>query len=61
MAADVRARHTAADIKWWFGTTLTAVPKALTDTGPVEADLYGSPGCAVRGWRIRDDRRIIAL
>jgi len=37
---------TAADIKWWFGTTLTAVRKALTDIGAVEVDLHGGPGYA---------------
>jgi hypothetical protein len=38
---------TAADIKWWFGTTLTAVRTALTDIGAVEVDLDGSPGYAL--------------
>jgi hypothetical protein len=38
---------TAADIKWWFGTTLTAVRKALTDIGAVEVDLHGGPGYAL--------------
>ncbi|HSS25164.1 MAG TPA: winged helix DNA-binding domain-containing protein [Mycobacterium sp.] len=38
---------TAADIKWWFGTTLTSVRRALTDIGAVEVDLHGSPGYAL--------------
>jgi hypothetical protein len=38
---------TAADIKWWFGTTLTAVREALNDIGAVEVDLHGSPGYAL--------------
>jgi hypothetical protein len=41
---------TAADIKWWFGTTLTAARHALTDVGAVEVDLHGSPG-----WALADD------
>lgn len=35
---------TAADIKWWFGTTLTAARTALAEIGSVEVDLDGSPG-----------------
>lgn len=38
---------TVEDIKWWFGTTLTAVRKALADTGAVAVDLHGSPGYAL--------------
>jgi hypothetical protein len=35
------------DIKWWFGTTLTTVRKALTEIGAVEVDLDGAPGYAL--------------
>ncbi|GAB3011270.1 winged helix DNA-binding domain-containing protein [Mycobacterium bourgelatii] len=38
---------TVADIKWWFGTTLTVVRKALSDIGAVEVDLHGNPGYAL--------------
>jgi hypothetical protein len=38
---------TAEDIKWWFGTTLTAARKALSDIDAVEVDLHGSPGYAL--------------
>ncbi len=38
---------TAADIKWWFGSTLTTVRTALADTEAVEVDLDGSPGYAL--------------
>jgi hypothetical protein len=38
---------TVTDIKWWFGTTLTAVRAALSDCGAVEVDLHGSPGYAL--------------
>jgi hypothetical protein len=38
---------TAEDIKWWFGTTKTAVRKALSDIGAVDVDLHGTPGCAL--------------
>ena len=41
---------TVADVKWWFGTTLTDARKALTDIGAVEVDLHGSPG-----WALPDD------
>jgi hypothetical protein len=41
---------TVADIKWWFGTTLTAVRQSLTDVGAVEVDLHGGPG-----WALADD------
>ncbi|HZC53488.1 MAG TPA: winged helix DNA-binding domain-containing protein [Mycobacterium sp.] len=37
----------AADVKWWLGTTLTAVRKVLTDIGAVQVDLHGSPGYAL--------------
>jgi hypothetical protein len=35
---------TAADIKWWFGGTLTAARRALRDLDAVEVDLDGTPG-----------------
>lgn len=35
------------DIKWWFGTTLTAVRAALATIGAVEVDLHGGPGYAL--------------
>jgi len=38
---------TVADIKWWFGSTLTAVRKTLSDIGAVEVDVDGSPGYAL--------------
>lgn len=38
---------TVDDIKWWFGTTKTAVRKALSDIGAVDVDLHGTPGCAL--------------
>ncbi len=38
---------TAADIKWWFGTTLTATRKALADIGAVEVELESGPGYAL--------------
>ncbi|WP_156689648.1 winged helix DNA-binding domain-containing protein [Mycobacterium sp. Marseille-P9652] len=41
---------TVADIKWWFGTTLTAARKALAEIGAVEVDLHGGPG-----WALADD------
>ncbi|BBZ44397.1 winged helix DNA-binding domain-containing protein [Mycobacterium parmense] len=34
----------AADLKWWFGTTLTAARRALAHAGAVEVDLHGGPG-----------------
>ncbi|HTM86198.1 MAG TPA: winged helix DNA-binding domain-containing protein [Mycobacterium sp.] len=37
----------AEDITWWFGTTKTAVRKALSTTGAVEVDLHGRPGYAL--------------
>lgn len=38
---------TAEDIRWWFGTTKTAVRKALSDMGAVDVDLHGTPGYAL--------------
>jgi hypothetical protein len=38
---------TVVDIKWWFGTTLTAARKAMTEIGAVEVDMHGSPGYAL--------------
>jgi hypothetical protein len=38
---------TAADIKWWLGSTVTAVRAALADLGAVEVDLDGVPGVAL--------------
>lgn len=38
---------TETDIKWWFGTTLTAVRAALAAVGAVEVDLHGGPGYAL--------------
>ncbi|MEB3024036.1 winged helix DNA-binding domain-containing protein [[Mycobacterium] crassicus] len=38
---------TAEDIKWWFGTTKTAVRKSLSDIGAVDVDLHGTPGYAL--------------
>lgn len=38
---------TVADIKWWFGSTLTAVRKTLADIGAAEVDVDGSPGYAL--------------
>jgi hypothetical protein len=35
---------TAADIKWWLGTTMTATRRARADIGAVEVDLHGRPG-----------------
>jgi hypothetical protein len=35
---------TAEDVKWWFGTTLTAARKALSDIGAVEVALDSGPG-----------------
>lgn len=35
------------DIKWWFGSTLTATRVALAAIGAVEVDLHGSPGYAL--------------
>jgi hypothetical protein len=38
---------TEADLKWWLGSTMTAVRTALTDVGAVEVDLHGEPGVAL--------------
>jgi len=38
---------TAADIKWWLGSTVTAVRQALADLGAVEVELDGKPGCVL--------------
>lgn len=35
---------TAVDVKWWFGSTLTATRKALSDIGAVEIELASGPG-----------------
>ena len=38
---------TAADLKWWLGSTVTAVRTALADVAAVEVDLHGEPGVAL--------------
>jgi hypothetical protein len=38
---------TAADIKWWLGSTVTAVRRALADLDAVEVDLDGATGYAL--------------
>lgn len=38
---------TVADVKWWFGTTLTAARKALANIGAVEVKLDSGPGYAL--------------
>jgi hypothetical protein len=38
---------TVADVKWWFGTSLTAARQALCDVGAVKVDLDGVPGVAL--------------
>lgn len=38
---------TVADVKWWFGHTLTWTRRALADIGAVEVDLHGTPGVAL--------------
>jgi hypothetical protein len=35
---------TTADLKWWLGSTVTAVRRALTELGAVEVDLDGRTG-----------------
>jgi hypothetical protein len=35
---------TVADIKWWLGSTVAAVRRALSDLDAVEVDLDGQPG-----------------
>lgn len=36
-----------ADVKWWFGTTLTAARQALRDVDAVEVDVHGHSGFAL--------------
>jgi Winged helix DNA-binding domain len=38
---------TAADIKWWFGTTLTRTRKVLADIAAAEVSLDSAPGYAL--------------
>ncbi len=38
---------TVADLKWWLGSTVTAVRAALADVGAVDVDLHGEPGIAL--------------
>lgn len=38
---------TLADVKWWFGATVTAARRALGDIGAVEVDIDGTPGFAL--------------
>lgn len=38
---------TVADIKWWFGHTLTWTRRALADIGAVEVDVHGTVGVAL--------------
>lgn len=38
---------TAVDVKWWFGSTLSATRKALGDIGAVEVELDTGPGYAL--------------
>ena len=38
---------TPADVKWWLGSTVTAVRQALADVGAVEIDLDGVGGVAL--------------
>ncbi|HEX6417094.1 MAG TPA: winged helix DNA-binding domain-containing protein [Acidimicrobiales bacterium] len=38
---------TVDDLKWWTGSTVTAVRAALADVGAVEVDLHGEPGVAL--------------
>jgi hypothetical protein len=35
---------TVADLRWWLGSTLSAVRTALADVGAVQVDLSGQPG-----------------
>ena len=35
---------TVTDVKWWFGTTLTAARKALSNIGAVDVELATGPG-----------------
>ena len=43
------APGTAADIKWWLGSTVAAVRKALSDLEAVEVDLDGQTGYVLPG------------
>ncbi|CAN5628403.1 winged helix DNA-binding domain-containing protein [soil metagenome] len=38
---------TLTDLKWWFGSTLTAKRAALSAVGAVEVDVHGTPGYAL--------------
>lgn len=38
---------TLTDLKWWFGSTLTAKRAALSTIGAVEVDVHGTPGYAL--------------
>jgi hypothetical protein len=38
---------TVADLKWWLGSTMSAVRVALGDVGAVDVDLHGQPGIAL--------------
>jgi hypothetical protein len=38
---------TLTDLKWWFGSTLTAKRSALAAVGAVEVDLHGATGYAL--------------
>jgi len=38
---------TLADVKWWFGSTMTWAKQAVADVGAVEVDLHGTPGYAL--------------
>ena len=40
---------TAADIKWWLGSTVAAVRRALADLNAVEVDLEGQTGYVLPG------------
>jgi hypothetical protein len=38
---------TVADLKWWLGSTVAAVRRALSDVGAVDVDIDGRPGVAL--------------
>jgi hypothetical protein len=40
---------TAADLKWWLGSTVAALRRALADVGAVEVDLGGQTGYLLPG------------
>jgi hypothetical protein len=40
---------TVEDVRWWTGWTLGEVRRALTEINPVEVDLGGATGIALRG------------